>query len=53
LDIATKAGSALLELMESGFSFEIFNTGASVTLSFDKYIFDIIVEYQGDTISIP
>ncbi|WP_181391595.1 uracil-xanthine permease family protein [Methanospirillum lacunae] len=52
-DVATKAGSALLELMESGFSFEIFNTGATVTLSFDEYNFDILVEYQGDPITIP
>ncbi|WP_319580603.1 hypothetical protein [uncultured Methanospirillum sp.] len=52
-DVATKAGSALLELMESGFSFEIFKQGATVTLSFDEYNFDIHVEYQGDQISIP
>ena len=52
-DIATKAGSALLELMESGFSYEIFNEGAKITFSFDEYNFDIHVEYRGDQISIP
>ncbi len=52
-DVATKAGSALLELMESGFSYEIFKEGATVTLSFDEYNFDIHVEYRGDQISIP
>jgi len=31
LDVATKVGCALLELMESGFSFEIFKDGATVT----------------------
>ncbi len=52
-DVATKAGSALLELMESGFSYEIFKEGATVTLSFDEYNFDIHVEYRGDPITIP
>ncbi len=52
-DVATKAGFALLELIESGFSYEIFNEGATVTLSFDEYNFDIHVEYRGDPITIP
>jgi hypothetical protein len=34
-------------------SYGIFKEGATISLSFDEYNFDIIVEYQGDTISIP
>jgi NCS2 family nucleobase:cation symporter-2 len=52
-DVALKAGSALLEFVESGLAYGIFQDGAKVTLTFDEYNFDINVEYQGDPITIP
>jgi hypothetical protein len=51
--VAIKAGSALLELMESGFSFYIVNTSATIALTSDEYNFDIHVEFEGKAITIP
>ncbi len=52
-DVATRAGSALVELMESGFAYGIFGKSATVSLSFDEYNFDISVGYEGEPIIIP
>jgi NCS2 family nucleobase:cation symporter-2 len=52
-DIANRAGSALLEFLEAGFINGIFQEGAKISLSFDEYNFNIMVEYQGDQMTIP
>ena len=52
-DVAYRAGSALFEFLESGFVHGIFRDGAKIRLSFDEYNLDIMVEYQGDEITVP
>ena len=52
-DVALKAGTALFEFLESGFVNGVFRDSPKVRLSFDEYNLDIMIDYQGEMVSIP
>lgn len=49
-DVMTRAGSALFEFLEHGFSSGIMKSGAKVRMTFDEYNLDLFIEYEGEPV---